>query len=297
MGITLRQLEIFEKVAVNEHITKASEDLYISQSAISMAIAELEKETGGKLFERRGRRLLLNERGRNLLPKVTEILSMADNITRMMKDSAADPIGILHVGASTTIGNYLLPTVIGRFKKIFPRAEALLSVGNTRQIEEGVQSGKLDLGLIEGPSHLVSLRCLPWRRDELVVIASPDNPWAKKKKASAKMLAEASWVVREKDSGTREVFEAAMAEKVTGFKISLELGHTEAIKKAVEANLGVGCLSRLTVARELKHHWLVEIVTPLNLNRTLTVIMHKDKYKTRLFNSFMELLENYRDDY
>lgn len=290
MGITLRQLEIFEKVAMTEHVTKASEKLFLSQSAVSMAISELEQETGGPLFERRGRRLILNERGRKLLPQARDILRRVNSVIEMMKESVEDPIGMLKVGASTTIANYLLPALIGKFSKLYPRAEIHLYVGNTQQIEQGVENGDRDLGLIEGPSHLSTLDCLPWREDELVVIAGRDHPWAETAKATVQMLAPAYWVIREKGSGTREIFEAAMAQKVKSFKIGLELGHTEAIKKAVEAGLGVSCLSRLAVQRELDYNWLVEITTPLELQRSLSILVHHDKYRTKLLRSFIDFL-------
>lgn len=288
--ITLRQLEIFEKVATTEHVTKASKSLFLSQSAVSMSISELEQEFSGVLFERRGRRLILNERGRMLLPRAREVLQKVNSITKMMKESAEVPIGVLHIGASTTIGNYLLPTLMGKFSKIFPRAQVVLHVGNTEQVELGVQNGDLDLGLVEGPSHLPTLESVPWLEDELVVIAGLEHPWAKTKEVTAEMLGDAQWIKREKGSGTREVFEAAMAELVKTFDINMELGHTEAIKKAVEAGLGVSCLSRLAIQRELENNWLVEVNTPLDLKRQLTFLLHKDKDRSKLFDAFISLL-------
>ena len=171
MPLTLRQLEIFERVAKSGHVTKASEQLLLSQSAVSMAIAELEKFAGAPLFERRGRRLFLNDRGRQILPEVHEVLKRVGTIEQFLNESMGEPIGVLKVGASTTIGNYLLPLIVGEFSRQYPRAKALLFVGNTRQIETAVEDGEYDLGLIEGPSHNSSLVSAPWRDDELVVIA------------------------------------------------------------------------------------------------------------------------------
>lgn len=291
MAITLRQLEIFQKVALTEHITKAAENLYISQSAVSMAISDLEKELSGLLFERRGRRLVLNERGRMLLNHANRILKEIDYITEMMRDTNVTPAGVLHVGASTTIGNYLLPKLIGDFTRLCPQTEVQLYVGNTFQVETEVQAGNLDLGLVEGPSHLTTLDCIPWRGDELVVIAGPELDWASDGKATEEMLTNARWIVREKGSGTREVFEEAMIKKGLTFNISLELGHTEAIKKAVEAGLGISCLSRLTVQRELDNRWLREVKTSLDLNRKLAVLVHKEKYFSKLLQAFFALIK------
>ena len=211
MPITLRQLEIFEGVAASQHVTRAAERLLLSQSAVSMAIAELEKITGGPLFDRRGRRLLLNDRGRLLLPEAKEVLGRVRTMEQVLNEATKEPAGVLRVGASTTIGNYMLPSLAGEFARLYRRAKALLIVGNTQQIETAVEDGELDLGLIEGPCHLASLSSVFWRQDELVVIVGPHHPWSPEKAASLEMLARAMWVMREKGSGTREVFESAMA--------------------------------------------------------------------------------------
>jgi DNA-binding transcriptional LysR family regulator len=292
MPITLRQLEVFEAVATSQHVTKASERLFITQSAVSMALSELEKISGGALFERRGKRLFLNDRGRLLLSEAREVLGRVRTIERTLNEATKEPAGELRIGASTTIGNYALPWLLGEFARIYPKARAYLIVGNTQQIETAVDSGDLDLGLVEGPFHLASLTSTFWREDELVVIAGKDHPWSQKQTASADMLANAPWIMRERGSGTREVFESAMAREGIGISIALELGHTEAIKKAVEAGLGVGCLSRMAVQRELDNDWLVRIETPLNLRRNLIILMRDYGYRSKLLEAYLELLRD-----
>ncbi len=292
--ITLRQLEIFEKVANGQHVTKASEKLFITQSAVSMAIAELEKIAGAPLFERHGKRLILNDRGTLIFSKVQDILRQVASIEQLLIESIGEPIGVLRVGASTTIGNYILPRIMGEFTQSYPRAKALLQVGNTEQIVSGVEAGTLDLGIIEGPSHAGSLHSAQWRDDELVVIAGKDHAWATGKKASKSMMEQASWIMREKGSGTREVFEAAMQKKGVRFTIAMELGHTEAIKKAVEAGLGVSCLSRMAVARELSQGWLTEVKTSLDLRRNLIILTREIGHRTALLNAFLSSLNTNR---
>jgi DNA-binding transcriptional LysR family regulator len=291
MRMTLRQLEIFEKVAATQHVTMTGKQLLISQSAVSMAISELEHVSGGPLFERRGRRLILNDRGRYLLPEAKELIRRAQTIERALNDSTEKPVGVLRIGASTTIGNYLLPSLLGEFARLYPRAKVLLMVGNTQQVEAAVENGELDLGLVEGPHHLASLDLSPWRQDELVVIVGKEHPWSQKRSASPKMLAGAPWIMRERGSGTREVFESAINRKGIGFSISLELGHTEAIKKAVEAGLGVGCLSKLAVQRELDNHWLIKVETPLDLQRDLIILKRKDIYRSKLLEACLALFQ------
>lgn len=294
MTITLRQLEIFEKVATGQHVTKAGEQLFITQSAVSMAIAELEKFADGPLFERCGRRLLLNDRGSLILSRVQEVLRQVGTIEQLLIESVGEPIGVLKVGASTTVGNYLLPAIIAEFSRHYPRAKSLLQVGNTSQIEQAVESGELDLGIIEGPLHAGSLHSAIWRSDELVVIVGESHPWATQKKVSNSMLEQAPWIMRERGSGTREIFEAALMKKGINFTISLELGHTEAIKKAVEAGLGVSCLSRMAIARELEHKWLTEVKTNLDLHRNLIILTRNGEYSTALLKAFLSILDENR---
>jgi DNA-binding transcriptional LysR family regulator len=291
MPITLRQLDIFHRVAQSGHVTKASEQLLLSQSAVSMAIAELEKYAGAPLFERCGRNLCLNDRGRLILPEVQEVLRRVSLIDDFMIESLVEPIGTLRVGASTTIGNYLLPFIVGEFSKRHPRAKAMLHVANTQHIETAVENGEYDIGLIEGPLHHLSLQTTPWRDDELVIIVNNNHPWAQERKASPEQLEAAPWIMREKGSGTREIFEAATKKQKIGFSITMELGHTEAIKKAVEAGLGVSCLSRMAVQRELDNNWLVEIQSPLDLKRKLIILTKDVEYQTRLLKAYLALLE------
>ncbi len=291
MAITIRQLEIFERVAKCGHITQAGSQLMLTQSAVSMAIAELERLAGAPLFERLGKRLLLNDRGRQLLPEARELLIKARMIEQFLNDSIGEPKGVLNVGASTTIGNYILPAIIGEFSQRHPGAKASLHIGNAMQIENALENGELDLGLSEGIPHIGSLKVTPWKRDELVVIVGKTHEWAEAGNASLQMLKDAPWIMREKGSGTREIFETALARKVDSFSIALELGHTEAIKRAVEAGLGVGCLSRMAVQRELDHGWLVEIASELELQRTLILLTRNSEQQTTLFKAFIALLQ------
>ncbi len=291
MTLTLRKLEIFVQVADLGQVTKAGQALSISQSAVSMALAELESAAGGPLFLRQGRRLLLNDRGRLLLEPAREILRQTAHFERLLSDSGEAPRGLLRIGASTTIGNYLLPEYIAEFSRRYPEARATLQVGNTQQVEGALSRGEIDLGLIEGPSHAPQLEILPWRDDELIVIAGRNHPLSREPAVTMAMLTAADWIMRESGSGTREVFEAALADCFGQVRIALELGHTEAVKKAVEAGMGIACLSRPAVQRELDHGWLVEIKTALDLKRPLAILLPRGASRTRLLQAFLERLD------
>ena len=294
IDLTLRQLEIFVAVARLEHATRAGEELGLTQSAISLAISETERLCHGELFARIGRNLRLNDRGRLLLEEAEAVLARMRLLSERMASEEGNPAGLLRLGASTTIGNYLLPSLIGAFTRRYRRARVELMIGNTHQIEESVEAGHLDLGLIEGPEVLPGLSVCHWRDDELVVIVSPRHLWARRRRARPSDLGHAAWLARERGSGTREVFEAAMAKAALKPCVKLELGHTEAIKQAAAANLGVACLSRLAVDRDLSHGRLVEVATSLNLKRSLSLVMRQSQTATPLLNSLLAFLRRKR---
>nr|WP_320114252.1 LysR substrate-binding domain-containing protein [uncultured Desulfuromonas sp.] len=290
--ISLRKLDVFVQVAQQGQITRVAESLGLTQSAVSMALSSLENLHGGPLFHRQGRRLLLNEQGRHLLPVAQRLVLDMDNFRRMLEDGHEQPTGHLCVGASTTIGNYVLPLLVADFTRSYPQATIQLQVGNTEQIERAVHDGQLDVGLIEGPCHLATLDCRFWRDDELAVVVAPQHPWAESARVDRSMLLTGQWIMRESGSGTREVFEAALGSDGPSLASFVELGHTEAIKKAVQAGLGVSCLSRLAVQTELEQGWLVAVETPLDLRRQLSLLISPERYQGTLLHSWLALLDN-----
>ncbi|MDY0191766.1 MAG: LysR substrate-binding domain-containing protein [Desulfuromonas sp.] len=291
--LSIRKIDVFVRVAESGQVVRASEELGLTQSAVSMALASLESLHGGPLFHRQGKKLLLNEQGRMLLPYAREILQSLENFSCMVRDTHGEPSGELHVGASTTIGNYLLPLLLGKFSRHYPQAKVSLQIANTDQIALAVCDGTLDLGLIEGPCHQTQLLCQKWRDDELVVIAAPTHSWSSQSTVGVMQLQQGDWIVRETGSGTREVFEAALGMAVAQLPSTLELGHTEAIKRAVEAGLGVSCLSRLAVQSELELGRLVLIPTPLNLQRSLSIICHGARYQSSLLKACVAMLSSH----
>jgi DNA-binding transcriptional LysR family regulator len=289
--LTLRRLEIFVRVADTGHVTTAAEQVGLTQAAVSMALAQLEEYHGGALFERRGRSLVLNEKGRLILPPAREILSQVKELRRMLDTSWDEPVGQLRIGASTTIGNYLLPLLMGEFTRRYPQAEVQLHVGNTEMIARDVVAGELDIGLIEGPCHAPELECTFWRKDELLVVCAPQHLWTEMEMVGRDELLAETWIIREPGSGTREVFETAMGLGATELEHRLELGHTEAIKKAVQAGLGVSCLSGLALEIELELGRVAEVSTDLALQRELSIITSRNREQGALVRACLEMLE------
>jgi len=289
MRLSFRQLEIFERIATTGGVTRAGEELLLTQSAVSMALAQLEQLSATPLFERSGRRLLLNDSGRLLLKEAREILAVVKRVELQLHGDGGQLVGELLVGGSTTIGNYLLPALLGAFARLYPKTRVELRVGNTRQVAGWLEAGDLDIAFVEGPCHSRGIVAVPWRDDELVVLTGPAHLWARERKVTPEMLASAPWIMREQGSGTREVFEDAMVKAGISYKIALEFGHTEAIKNGVACELGVSCLSRIAVHRELKNALLVEVESPLQLGRSLTLLKRRESCCTPLLAAFLQV--------
>lgn len=293
MSITLRQLEIFTAVAETRQVTKASKSLYLTQSAVSMALGELENQLGGPLFDRHGRSLLLNDRGRYLLPLAKNILYQVVNAESMLTEQRDTVAGSLEIVASSTIGNYVLPYLVGSFMRLHPEAHINMLVVNTRAAEKLVQKGEADLGFVEGSVSLDSLRAVPWFDDELVVIVSPSHKLNSKETFRVpEDLRETNWVMREEGSGTAEIFKKKLGRYADQLKVVTKMGHTEAIKKAVESGVGAACLSQLTVCRETEQGWLKLLpIEGVDMRRQLRIIQHQEKVVTRLMDEFLSFCE------
>ncbi len=291
MNITLRHLEIFVAVAKYKSITIASEKLYLSQSAISMSIAELEKRLGAKLFDRTGKRLILNNFGESVFIEANFILKKVEELENIFHQKKLT--GTLIVGATQTIGNYLLPKIIGFFKKKNKEVEISLIIDNTKNIMEKLLNFEIDVAFVEGIVNNELVDSINWLEDEIVIFSSPDHPLAKKNKISFKDLEKSNWILREKGSGTREIFEREMHNNLKELKIYLEINHIEAIKQIVESGLGIGVLSILTIREAIECNKLKIINAPLKIKRYFKIIIHKKKYRTILLENFMKFSINY----
>ncbi len=285
MRITFKQLEIFVEIAKRQHMSHAAEALHLSQSACSMALSTLENQLGQILFDRHNKQLTLNEHGRYLLPKAINLINQIKEWQDLaIYQQSKELRGHLIIGASSTIGNYLLPAIIGKFIQIHPQVKITLHIANSEQITKQLLQFEIDLGIIEGNCYAPEIIVTPWGKDELIIIASPKCPLNKKHKISLAELRQCQWILREPGSGTRERFEEALGGKINPL---LELGHSEAIKSAIQQGLGLGCLSKLIVSDALKSGQLVELKTSLSLIRNFYLLLHKDKHITPLLKAFI----------
>jgi DNA-binding transcriptional LysR family regulator len=289
---TLRQLEVFLATAQHQNVTRAASTLAMSQSAASSALRDLETQFGVQLFDRVGKRLRVNELGESLRPRARALLDQALEFESEIT-SGSSP-GHLKLGATLSIGNYLAVGMIASFKKQFPRAHIELTVANTENIASQVANYSLDTGLIEGELRHPDLEVLPWREDELVAFAAPGHPLAAASALSDEQLLELPWVVRDPGSGTRQTFDRAMRGLLSNLDISLELQHTEAIKRAVEAGLGVGCLSIICLQEAFARGSLVPLRIPQrDFSRRFSIILHRRKYRSSGLEQWLALCQDW----
>ena len=295
MHLSLRQLQIFMAVADSGSTMAAARLIALSQSAVSSALAELERSLGNPLFDRIGKRLYLNEEGRALLIDARNLLDSAQDLeTRhsvQSEGSTSHGHVRLRLGASTTIANYLLPDLIAGFIRVEPQAEVDVAIGNTREIALSVARLEVDLGMIEGPCHDPELTVWPWMTDELVIACAPNQPLARLSKrgaVSVEQLRQASWLLREPGSGTREVVEQALLPVLHQLNTQVRFGSTEAIKRAARAGLGVTCLSRFALEDMLTSGELALVRTSMpSLRRTLYFVSHKNKRLSQGMSGFL----------
>lgn len=288
MRYSLRQLEVFAAIGQFGTVSAAAERLSMSQSAASTSLSELENQFDCRLFDRNGKRLLLNETGRLLLPKARELLDRASEVEAILAGGLT--FGALRVGATLTIGNYLGTLLVSEFMRRHPGSQVALEVHNTTHIAKRVKAFELDLGLIEGEYDDKDLMMTDWVADELAVFCAPDHPLAKRRSLTIARVLEEWWIVRESGSGTRQTLDRALSQWRNQLKIRLELEHTEAIMHAVQAGLGIGCVSRLALKESFRRGSLVELkLKEIDLRRKFHFLLHKQKYRTPGIDAFLSL--------
>ena len=284
LRLTLRQLEVFAALARTGSTRAAADRVARSQSAASTALAALESALGAPLFDRVGRRLIVNENGRALLPLTISLLDQAGELQSLF---TREPPAPLRIASSFTIGEYLLPGLIARWKQDHPQGTARLAIGNTSEVIDAVVSFDVDVGFIEGRQRHPDLVVRRWLADELVIFAAPGHPLAGRRVGTAE-LAAAPWILREPGSGTREASDRWLLDKAGPLRLELELGSNEAVKRVVAAGVGIGCLSRHAVVEALAGGWLVEVRTRLpKATRALSIVVHRKRRPGRTAEAFV----------
>jgi DNA-binding transcriptional LysR family regulator len=293
-------LQIFYKAAQKLNFSEVAQELFLTQPAVTFQIKKLENFLGTPLFYREKNRVTLTEAGEILYRHARKILDCYEEAEREVGKISGIVRGRIVVGASTTMGEYILPRVLGNLKAKYPTMEALLEVGNSDRILNGVLHRSFDIGILAEEVRHRELRQEVILEDELVLIASPDHPLAKKESATPEDLKQYPFLARERGSGTRKETEIGLEN--AGFdprqlRVSMWLGSSEAIKGAVEANLGISILSRWAIQKELRLRTLRSIpIQGLRLHRDFKLIHYKDETLSVGLKAFVDFLRTYNWD-
>ncbi len=291
-----RRLQVFHTVASLLSFTKAAETLHMTQPAVTFQIRQLEEYFNTRLFDRTHNRITLTNVGEFVYQHAEKIFEEYTELENAVKGMTGDMSGLLVIGASTMIAEYLLPILLGNFKQKYPDARIRLKVSNSEEIVSMVENNIIDLGVVEAPVNNKNLSVTLCRMDELVAIVPPQHPLAKCDKVTVKKLVEYPYISREDGSGTREVINEYFNKAGVSFddlNIVMELGSPEAIKGAVTAGLGVSILSRVAIQKDLE----LKLLKAINLNplleRPLSFIHKKQKFRLRAIEELLKFSQNH----
>lgn len=285
MKLTLQQLKVFATIARYGNLGLAANELCLSKGAVSQSLQELERQLSTPLFDRIHPRLQLNNEGRLLQPAAEELLTRMQDIENLFSPNA-EPSGQLRLGASQTIGNYLLPTLLASSKQELGLPPKV-TINNTHLLCHALANFELDMALIEGENHHPDLLAEPWLQDEMLVVAPPGHPLANKKELSLSRLGGETWVLREAQSGSREQFIQQIQPELPRWQPGLELNTLEAVMLAVEKGLGISFISRLAASDRLADGRLIALPLSRRFPRQLSLIWHKQKYHSTSLRHFI----------
>ncbi len=287
--MNLRHLAVFHAVAKARSVNAAAALLHTSQPAISRELRTLEERLQTPLFDRLPRGMRLTEAGEVLLGYAERIFALDQAAERAVREIADLEHGQLAIGASNTVGTYLLPALLARFRERHPGLDLSLEVTNTEHVVQGVRSLRFGLGFVEGHIRDEAFEVHEFQRDRIVAVVAPDHPLARQPRPGLRSLAAAPAILREAGSGTREIVDEAFARKGLALRRSLEIGNSEALKRAAMAGGGVGWISELCVEDELRSGRLVALPTPqLALARPLYWLRLNDRSPSRSAAAFLD---------
>jgi DNA-binding transcriptional LysR family regulator len=291
-----RRLQVFHTVARLLSFTKAADALHMTQPAVTFQVRQLEEYFNTRLFDRTHNRISLTTVGQRVFEFAEEIFAHYAEMENAVKELTGDISGVLVLGASTTIAEYMLPALLGDFKRKYPDVRIRLKVSNTDGIVAMVEDNIIDLGVVEAPVNNKSLSLELCRMDQLVAVVSPEHRFAKLKKVSVHEFFTEPFISREEGSGTREVIEEYLHQANIphgNLNIIMELGSPEAIKGAVEAGMGVSILSRATLQKELQLGTLYCIPLDPPLERPFSFVHQKQKFRLRAMDELLNFARQY----
>ena len=291
-----RRLQVFHTVARLLSFTKAAESLHMTQPAVTFQVRQLEEQFNTRLFDRTHNRISLTEAGQRVYEYADRIFELYAEMENAVRDMTGEISGMLVIGASTTIAEYMLPSLLGDFKKQYPDINVHLKVSNSDGIVSMVENNDIDLGVVEAPVMNKNLVVEECRKDRLVAIVPPQHALASQQSVAVKELLENAYIAREEGSGTREVIQEYLAElglPASDVHVSMELGSPEAIKGAVEAGMGISIVSEVTIHKELQLGSLVALELEPPLERPFSFVHQKQKFRQRAMDELLSFARAY----
>ena len=299
--ITLKQLAVFVSIYQTGSTSRASEELHLSQSAVSSALTELESRLQMPLFERVGRRLNQHPNAHPIYIQAQAILGQSLTLEHYHQYQA----GQIHIGASTTIGNYVLPSLLGKLYEALPDANVDMYIANTQEVVSEVEQLNIDIALVEGMPRPVDMKVIEqreWRTDTLMIFAKRDSKWLKGiatysedkdyYQLSINQLAQLPLLVREAGSGTRQIIDEQLLKYLPNAEVVKAIHQSEAIKHMVSADIGLGCLSQHVIETELATGELVQVnVAGIDLSRTWWLVWHKARHQSPIWQTFIDIIQ------
>lgn len=294
--LTLRQLKIFIFVCKTGSMTKTAEKLYMTQPAVSQTILDLEDNLNVRLFDRIKNSLVLTNTGEILLEYSQKIIHLLEETEDVIDRIANIKKGSLRIGASMTIGTYLLPEILNGFRGRFTGVDLPLVVDNTVLIVDKILNNELDLALVEGPVNSPDIIIEPYCGDSLSLVCSKEHHWSQRDYIEPAELEGEELIMREEGSGTRDLIENIFLKHNISYNIGHTINNFEAIKRVVSANLGISLIPAIGIKNELKERELKEIrLKGIGFKRLFKVIYHKDKFLTGLFREFHDYMYKYKE--
>lgn len=286
-----QRLAVFRAVARHLSFSRAADELHLSQPAVSKHIQQLEAELGVRLFHRLGKRVELTDAGRVVADYAQRVSVLTEEVRRVLGELEGLQRGYLRLGASTTPGLYLVPAILARFRKQYPKVEITLAINNSADVTRQVLAGDFDVGFIGAPTEMPGLQVRPFVDDEIVLIVPPGHPLVRQRAFVPGLLASETLIVREPGSATRQIAEAHLAQLEVVPKTVLEMTGCEGVKRAVAAGLGVAFVSRHAITLEVAQKVVtVPEISELRFARQLSLITRKDARPSAAALAFLALM-------
>jgi DNA-binding transcriptional LysR family regulator len=286
--LTLRHFKIFVAVCDTLNMTATADSLFMSQSAVSQAIAELEKHYDVNLFERLSRKLYVTQAGEKLLSYARHMIHMNDQVEKDMRE--LHDSGSIRIGASVTVGANVLPKLVSAFKRINPQIGIEVFEDNTEKVEKLILYDHIDIGIVEGETASPDIVNMPFMDDELVLICGARHRFSSLSIIEPHELEKEDFIIREKGSGTRKTFEDVMTANKLSWKVTWTCNNADTIKMAVAEGLGISVISKRAVTNEVASKVLyTAAISDIMFDRKFKIVYHKNKYLTEQIKMFIDL--------